>query len=72
MIPAVISNIVNGLKVLNEKFSINCFKSFNNIKNFFHDIMFENKVIDREAGFDTQIVLQIFAIIVFILIFIHI
>ena len=34
-------------------------------------IMFENKVIDREAGFDTQIVLQIFGIIVFILIFIH-
>ena len=72
MFPAVISNLVNGLKVLNEKFSINCFKSFNNIKNFFHDVMFENKVIDREAGFDTQIVLQIFGIIVFILIFIHI
>ena len=72
MFPAVISNLVNGLKILNEKFSLNCFKSFNNIKNFFHDIMFENKVIDREAGFDTQIVLQIFGIIVFILIFIHI
>jgi len=71
MFPAVISNIVDGLKILNEKFSLNCFKSFNTIKNFFHDIMFENKVIDREAGFDTQIVLQIFGIIVFILIFIH-
>ena len=46
--------------------------NINNIKNFFHDIMFENKVIDREAGFDTQIVLQIFGIIAFILIFIHI
>ena len=71
MFPAVISNIVDGLKILNEKFSLNCFRSFNTIKNFFHDIMFENKVIDREAGFDTQIVLQIFGIIVFILIFIH-
>ena len=71
MFPAVISNVVNGLKVFNEKFSLNCFKSFTTIKNFFHDIMFENKVIDREAGFDTQIVLQIFGIIVFILIFIH-
>ena len=71
MFPAVILNVVDGLKILNEKFSLNCFKSFNTIKNFFHDIMFENKVIDREAGFDTQIVLQIFGIIVFILIFIH-
>ena len=71
MFPAVISNVVNGLKVFNEKFSLNCFKSFTTIKNFFHDIMFENRVIDREAGFDTQIVLQIFGIIVFILIFIH-
>ncbi len=71
MFPAVISNVVNGLKVFNEKFSLNCFKSFTNIKNLFHDIMFENRVIDREAGFDTQIVLQIFGIIVFILIFIH-
>ena len=71
MFPAVISNIVDGLKILNEKFSLNCFRSFNTVKNFFHDIMFENKVIDREAGFDTQIVLQIFGIIVFILIFIH-
>ena len=72
MFPAVISNVVNGLKVFNKKFSLNCFKSFTTIKNFFHDIMFENKIIDREAGFDTQIILQIFGIIVFILIFIHI
>ena len=72
MLPAVISNVVNGLKIFNKKLSLNCFKSFNTIKNFFHDIMFENKEVDREVGFDAQIVLQIFGIIVFILIFINI
>ena len=36
--------------------------SFNETENFIDNLMFKNRVFDREAGFDTFIIVQIFDI----------
>ena len=68
MIPGVLFHLVTGLKKANIKFYSNSINICCKVKNYFRELMFENKVFDREAGFDTQIILQIFGIILFFII----
>ena len=68
MIPGVLFHLVTGLKKANIKFYSNSINICYKVKDYFSELMFENKIFDREAGFDTQIILQIFGIILFFII----
>ena len=67
MIPGVLFHVIAGLKKANGIFYSHSINVCRIVKNYFNELMFENKIFDREAGFDTQIILQIFGIILIII-----
>ena len=68
MIPGVLENVIIGFKNLNSQFNIFFTKIFQNTQKFIDNLMYKNRVFDREAGFDTLIVVQVFGIVLLILI----
>ena len=72
MFPSVMLHLISGMRALSDKFNLSFLRNFNTFKTYFNDIMVEDKIIDREAGFDTQIILQIFGVILFILIILQV
>ena len=71
MIPGVLKPVIFGIQNLNNNLTNFMLIIFNNFRKFTNNIMFNNKVFDRETGFDTLIVVQLFGLILFILMFIH-
>ena len=71
MIPGVLKPVIFGIQNLNNNLTNFMLIIFNNFRKFTNNIMFNNKVFDRETGFDTLIVVQIFGLILFILMFMH-
>ena len=68
MIPGVLENVIIGFKNLNSQFNIFFTKIFQNTQKFIDNLMYKNRVFDREAGFDTLIVVQVFGVVLLILI----
>ena len=60
--------VIIGFKNLNSQFNIFFTKIFQNTQKFIDNLMYKNRVFDREAGFDTLIVVQVFGIVLLILI----
>ena len=71
MIPGVFKPVILGIQNLNVVLTNLMLMIFDNFKKFVNNLMFNNKVFDRETGFDTLIVVQIFGLILFILMFMH-
>ena len=71
MIPGVFKPVILGIQNLNVVLTNLMVMIFDNFKKFVNNLMFNNKVFDRETGFDTLIVVQIFGLILFILMFMH-
>ena len=71
MIPGVFKPVILGIQNLNAVLTNFMVMIFDNFKKFVNNLMFNNKVFDRETGFDTLIVVQIFGLILFILMFMH-
>ena len=71
MIPGVFKPVILGIQNLNAVLTNLMVIIFDNFKKFVNNLMFNNKVFDRETGFDTLIVVQIFGLILFILMFMH-
>ena len=63
MIPGVLTNVVNGIKILNINIQNFLFKSMENTQKYFYNLMFKNRIFDREAGYDTFIIIKIFGIV---------
>ena len=71
MIPGVLKPIIIGIQNLNSHFTNFMLIIFNNLAKFINNLMFNNRIFDRETGFDTLIVVQLFGLILFILMIMH-
>ncbi len=71
MIPGVLKPVIIGIQYLNSYFTNFMLIIFNNLAKFISNLMFNNRVFDRETGFDALIVVQLFGLILFILMVMH-
>ena len=71
MIPGVLIHFSNLSKKITKEINIIFYLILLKIKSYFANYMIKNKVFDREVGQDTLIIIQVFAIILIFLFFLH-
>ena len=71
MIPGVLIHFSNLSKKITKEINIIFYLILLKIKLYFANYMIKNKVFDREVGQDTLIIIQVFAIILIFLFFLH-
>ena len=71
MIPGVLIYFSNLSKKITKEINIIFYLILLKIKSYFANYMIKNKVFDREVGQDTLIIIQVFAIILIFLFFLH-
>jgi multicomponent Na+:H+ antiporter subunit D len=71
MIPGVLIHFSNLSKKITKEINVIFYLILLKIKSYFSNYMIKNKVFDREVGQDTLIIIQVFAIILIFLFFLH-
>jgi multicomponent Na+:H+ antiporter subunit D len=71
MIPGVLIHFSNLSKKITKEINVIFYLILLKIKLYFSNYMIKNKVFDREVGQDTLIIIQVFAVILIFLFFLH-